>query len=403
MDEELNENMEDYLDLKEKMIYEIEMLDITMLLYDFNNLYSDKQELENELQQNNDNAKEHIQKYRQYVEKIYLLENDKDIQKAIYNKLKDIEYDEDSIESRAVAMHSVGAAIWISDVLSKIEEESNLPVEELIADIVEDMRTEDLIQILEWGNYDKIMNLPKVHNIFNKRIDEMTEAQFIIYLANCKSGEYCQTKEFKAKCLEKIKNGDKSFITFYINVFSDDDKMIGELLNMVKREEKVSAIISSKISENHSNEIINKLQNMIKNLSEEEFVRFLCADIEEENPKLIQVVLEKMYNLSDENIRFLLYTYYMNMEPSYKLVILNDLIISRNLIKNIDGVPSLALESEEIKEFTHRYRQYFMSDRYFIDTFPYFSGFEVAKLNGDDSEISNQNMINTFKANEEII
>ena len=402
MSENLEGNMEDFIDEKEKLLYQIEMSDITILLYYFNNLYSEKQEMEEKLQKKS-NSKKAKKKYNECIEEIELIENDEDIQNAIYSKLKDIDYNEDSIESRAIAIHSIGAAIWLSDVLSKIEEESNLPIEELIADIVEDMKTEDLIQVLEIVGYNKIMNFQKVHNVFCNKLDEMTNGQFIIYFANCISSKYAKTEEFKTKCIEKIRNGNKDFIPFFINAFSDDDKIIEELLNNVSKEQKVSAIISAGVNKKHNKKVTSKLNNMIKSLSEEEFVRLLCVDTGEENAELIQNVLEKMFNLSNDNLKFLLFTYYENVEPTYKHAILDDLIITRNMTKEENGAAFVSVKKEELEEFAQRYKVYYCSDIFWVAAFPYFSGFDLAKLDGSDSEVSNQNMVNTFKANEATI
>lgn len=179
MNNEYEENEE--LDIKEELLYKIEYLDITTLMYYINNLYYNKIKTE-EYKEKNKNVTINKKEYNCILEEIDLIECDEDIQKAIWFKLQDINYDEDFIESRAVAVHSIGAALWLSDAFETIEENSSYPIEEYFANILEDVKTEDLLQLVEWVSYEKLMHFPKVKKIFIDRISEMTEGELTVFL-----------------------------------------------------------------------------------------------------------------------------------------------------------------------------------------------------------------------------
>ena len=402
MDNELYENLEDNIDEKEKLLLQIESFNITTLLYFFNGMYAYRIELE-ETMKKNKLSRVLEGKYRECIENINLMENDEEIQEAIYKKIQDIDYDEESIESRATAVHSIGAAMGVSHLLIKIEKNTKNPVEYFITEILEDMKKEDLIQIIEWIDYEKIKKLPKVHSVFINRINELTEAELIIYLVNCIEYKYDKNIDLASKVLEKVKNGDKAFLPFYISYFLKDDNTVSELLNYANNYVKVSAIISADLSKKHSQELTSKLKNMVEGLSEDEFIQFICGSIEEENEEYRKIIINKMFESSKDNMKFILFSYLKNIVPTYKHEVLVYLALVKEIAKEKNGSLICSFNEQEINKNDERFKTYYCSHNFYTEAFPYFSGFDMAKLNGTNFEIPTEEMVNAFLANKETI
>ena len=175
MDNEL-EDFEKY-NIKEWIKEKINLWSTAVLFYYINDIYAEKNSVGNQI-----NRKE----YKTLLKQIDVLENDEDIQEAIWEKIQEIEYDEDSIESRAIAVHSIGNVLYASEFLKKLDE-NDYPIDNELVEIINDLKIDDVMQLIEWVDFERIMQLPKVRNTLLEKVSKMSDGQLLVFFANFNS------------------------------------------------------------------------------------------------------------------------------------------------------------------------------------------------------------------------
>lgn len=387
MDNEL-EDFEKY-NIKEWIKEKINLWSTAVLFYYINDIYAEKNSVGNQI-----NRKE----YKTLLKQIDVLENDEDIQEAIWEKIQEIEYDEDSIESRAIAVHSIGNVLYASEFLKKLDE-NDYPIDNELVEIINDLKIDDVMQLIEWVDFERIMQLPKVRNTLLEKVSKMSDGQLLVFFANFNSSrQFYIDVEARKKLSERILKSTNGYLPFYMKYLSFDDEILSKCLDLTEKNMQVNAIVSADVHANHNKEVTEKLQKMLQNLSDSEFVRYMCSAATE-NEKLKPIVIERMKQLSKEDIRFLTAIYFELVKPPlnpYKHNKLAELAGSYDLIKeNENGVPVCWYDEKVV---IPKFKIYCYSNRYF-DALPYFSGFDFAKVDADNPEMTEQYMLEAFERN----
>ena len=390
-----NEFEEDYerLNIKEWLNDKLSYWPVTTLFYYINNVYASF--MKTQSLSNRKNRKQHKIDSKQ----IDILENDEEIQEGIWNKIQEIEYDENSIESRAVAVHAIGAVLYANELIQKIEEKTDYPIDSFIAEIVNKMKIEDVMQLVEWDELEKIIHFSNVKSTIANRVNEMSEGQLIVFFLSFNSSKVCfEDAEIRRRIEDRVVNVEDVCLPFYIKYLSYDDKIISKLLDRVPEKLQVNSIISANVNIDHNPEVTEKLQKMIQNLSNIDFTRYMSSGTQE-NDALKPIIKDKLEQLSDEDIRFLTAMYFVRIAPPtnpYKHNELAEQAAKRGLIgESEDGVQYCSFNENIV---IPKFETYRCSNRYF-DVIPYFTGFDFAVIDGDNPEMSEQKMVEAFKMN----
>lgn len=94
--------------------------------------------------------KKREQQYNSVMEYINLFEEDEEVQQALYRRITELDYDEDSVESRAYTTQIIWELLYMDSLLLKVEENTNKSIQNVIAENLEVMTNLDLLMIYEW-------------------------------------------------------------------------------------------------------------------------------------------------------------------------------------------------------------------------------------------------------------
>lgn len=426
MDEELDAN------LKDAFMFQIEELDLFVLIDNVYNVYLNKIRWDNFIEETkkimqiirtNNELHENFQiseeitsilnmseeeygileqRAKDTLKIINLLENDIDVQKAICQRLKELNYDKSSEESKATTVQILQELLSINGFVNLLEKSTGQPVQEIICETIEQMSNTDVLVLYDWISQENTLRLNKVNDIFLSRMEDLGESEFNILVSNMNVEETIRNSDTKWKVIEKIKETNGEINPLLIHVFSQDDDFISALLPNVKETEYTNVLSASNLKNNHNEKVTQQLLKIIKDLSNEELVRYLVFNSYQENEIFDKVIQERMRTLSNDDLKFVFFVY-DKMDPSYKETIVEDLLIERELSEEYDGIAEIIYTEEEEENYIRRFNEYVLINRLFNGNFPFLSGLGMGIVDMENIEESKKNVVKTYEHNKKII
>lgn len=256
--------------------------------------------------------------YNQVMTENELFSKDIDIINMLYDKMHEIDYDEENHENCAKAVYSVAA--FLKTNLVRTETTWN-QMKRIIIDILRQMNTRDFLTTLEIAGMKEAYELEEVMAEIKIRIPQMTECEFLRFHTDIINYDVKIDDELDLLISKKVDKASKVLAPKYI-AMSNNPLDVALMLDKVENPEKIEAIIKSLNC--WDEEIDERIESLVESLSDEQLIRFIGAisNFKYENEKLDNVLLRRMKLLSKEDLEMVVAVYLISprIEMSDKIM-----------------------------------------------------------------------------------
>ena len=270
---------------------------------------------------NSDAYKEAEKNYRIEKEFCRLVKESPNVQEQLLKIIENLEYDNEDEKSIIKVVYTLAGMIKIGNEFRKDSDEQNESTEEMwqkineaIAEKLRELTAKEFICVLEIGGAEALIGTKEYQEVIVEKILEMTEIEFMQYLEA--TGDYEKVEAIKLAEKEKLKIADPVFAQLYVHNDVESDTVL-RLLEGIKSFDKIEVL--SSIVNFDDERIIKKVYQMIRELTTEQVVKyFAISKSDETDSGISEILIERLKDLSDEDIKTLLCVYKYQQDEEFQ-------------------------------------------------------------------------------------
>lgn len=345
-----------------------------------------KKRLEKELEEDEEQLENCYEMYK--IQNSLL--DDPTIIQAIKQRIDEIQYDENNIKTRALAVQTIAMLLNIEKTLQSektIEPENTnekrkcswYDIQTSISNIMSQMTIQDLMIVYDYISRFYINNVEQYREVFIDKINNMTDAEFNIYIRSYDS-DIVDSVELNRAILKRMEQSNPVFAELQIEesgIYNDD--LISEKLKKASKDSKLNLLFESNLFLIKDDKFTEEIVEIIRNSSNEDIVRMLLYLKKEVVSDFENVLLEKTKKLPNEYIKFLLFGLDKN-KNTYRLGIIQELVKSKKIPAKITP--------DEKKKYKIWLKEYTAVEDLFSNKMPYFKPTRLGRIEelDEDSE-----------------
>lgn len=268
-----------------------------------------KKRLEKELEDDEEQLENCYEMYKIQTE----LLDDPIIIQTIKQRIDEIQYDENNIKTRALAVQTIAMLLNIEKTIEQGNKDDKSEcswygIQTSIADVMSQMTIQDLMIVYDYISRFYINNVEQYRKVFIDKINNMTDAEFNIYIRSYDS-DIVDSVELNQAILKRMEQSNPVFAELQIEETGIyDDDLISEKLKKASKDSKLNLLFESNLFLIKDDKFTEEIVEIIKNSSNEDIVRMLLYLKKEVVSDFENVLLERTQN------------YQMNILSFYYLV-----------------------------------------------------------------------------------